>query len=91
MAEQYGSVIVWSAIGEQLVRDTISKINSIGWRLQPVNQLTEALERKLNDPATQKDYVKRWETYDDKIVNRAKNEREERRNKMRDQVADTGT
>lgn len=81
MSDQWSSVIVWSAIGEQLIRDTITKINYINWRTMPTNLITEKEELSLYNTSSQRDYMKRYEEEDDKVINRAKHEKEEKRQK----------
>jgi hypothetical protein len=66
--------MIWSAIGEQLVKDTITKINEIAWRPRPIYILEEKDEEVLN--RTAKDFVKKYEQEDDRIINAAKYERE---------------
>lgn len=40
MSDLWHSVNIWSAIGEQLVKDTITKVTDVQWRNRPVHILS---------------------------------------------------
>ena len=44
MSDKWHSVIIWSSIGELLVKDSITKINEIIWRNKPIHILPSAKE-----------------------------------------------
>lgn len=84
MSDQWHSVIVWSAIGEQLIKDTITKINDINWRSRASHILNDKEESKLAQNS--KAFVKKYEVDDDKVLNKAKYEKEMKRKEMKEKV-----
>lgn len=77
MSDKFYSIIIWSAIGEQLFRDTVNFITDIHWRPFQFETLTEKDEEDFTK--TSKTQIKKYELDDDKIVKKAKYEREQRR------------
>ncbi|KAM3141471.1 hypothetical protein pb186bvf_006335 [Paramecium bursaria] len=83
MSDQWHSVMIWSAIGEQLIKDTITKISDIFWRPRPIHILNAKDEQKLKTNA--KDFTKVYELEDDKVINKAKYDKEQKRKDQKDQ------
>ncbi|CAD8114584.1 unnamed protein product [Paramecium sonneborni] len=83
MSDLWHSVNIWSAIGEQLVKDTVTKISDIHWRNKPIHLLSLKEEQELQNNS--KLFIKKYETEDDKILNKAKYDREQKRKEMKEQ------
>lgn len=83
MCLKWNNVIIWSAIGEMLMKDNVTRINEVLWRPRPALLLNEKDEDMLSK--TSKEFIKKYEVEDDKILNKAKYDREQKRDQMRDQ------
>ncbi|CAD8054611.1 unnamed protein product [Paramecium primaurelia] len=83
MSDLWHSVNIWSAIGEQLVKDTITKVTDIHWRNKPIHLLSFKEEQELQN--NHKQFIKKYEAEDDKILNKAKYDKEQKKKEMYNQ------
>ncbi|CAK70589.1 unnamed protein product (macronuclear) [Paramecium tetraurelia] len=83
MSDLWHSVNIWSSIGEQLVKDTITKVTDIHWRNKPIHILPYKEEQELQNNSKQ--FTKKYENEDDKILNKAKHEKEQKKKEMLNQ------
>jgi len=78
-ASNKGAYTIWTAFGEAVIKDTFNEITQVQWRNKPKLLLPAEVESTLT--AKLKDYSKKFEEDDDRILNEDKYKKEEIRKK----------
>lgn len=78
--------IIWNAYGEQIYKDTVNANSflQVAWRKRPTIDLDKKKEEELLKNF--KTIRQKYEEHDDKIINKIKYEREEKREIMKKEV-----
>lgn len=78
-----GHYTIWTAFGEPIIKDNFTEITQIQWRPKPKIILPEETESKINSGLKQ--YSKKFEDEDDRILNEDKYKKEEIRKKQKEE------
>jgi len=78
-ASNKGAYTIWTAFGEAVIKDTFNEITQVQWRNKPKLLLPAEVESTLT--AKLKEYSKKFEEDDDRILNEDKYKKEEVRKK----------
>eukprot|EP01016_Furgasonia_blochmanni_P006122 TRINITY_DN1243_c0_g1_i3.p1 TRINITY_DN1243_c0_g1~~TRINITY_DN1243_c0_g1_i3.p1 ORF type:complete len:815 (+),score=365.10 TRINITY_DN1243_c0_g1_i3:96-2540(+) len=78
-----GTYTIWNGFGETIYRDTLNDLTQLLWRPRPRSLLTPEKEAEL--AANLKNATKKYEEYDDKIVNAHKYEMERKRKEKKEE------
>jgi len=70
-----GQYTIWTAFGEAVIKDTFNEITQVQWRNKPKLLLPADIEATL--PQKLKEYAKKFEEDDDRILNEDKYKKEE--------------